>query len=94
MKLTKTLCLVAATAALALAPINASNGQANTVLAMQTEKETCTPLGGGWYRCTDEQGRVFDTFDFNYQPPHRPSWLSWLFGAFFSAWSTLSGLFG
>lgn len=35
MKLTKALCLVAATAALALAPINTSTGQTNTVLASQ-----------------------------------------------------------
>ncbi len=91
MKLTKALCLVAATAALALAPINTSTGQTNTVLASQI---SCTPLRGGWSRCTDGQGRVFDTFDHNYQPPRKHSWLTWFFSAFYSVWSTLSGLFG
>ena len=90
MKLTKNLCLVAATAALALAPINTSNGQANTVLASQP---SCTYKGKGWYHCTDGQGKYWNEFDHQYQPPHRPSWLNWLNGAFYVFWTTLTSWF-
>ena len=93
MKLTKTLCLVAATAALALAPINTSNGQANTVLAMQRVKQRiderqCTPLGHGHIQCPD--GIHYHE---KYDPYSLYSWVSRSFYTFYSVWSTLNRVF-
>ncbi len=93
MKLTKNLCLVAATAALALAPINTSNGQANTVLASQRVKQRideskCTPLGHGHIQCPD--GIHYHE---KYDPYSLYSWVGRSFHAFYSVWSILGGLF-
>lgn len=93
MKLTKTLCLVAATAALALAPINASNEQANTVLAMQQTKQPideskCTILGHGHIQCGD---KIY--YHPKYDKNSLYSWISRSFYTFYSVWSTLNRVF-
>ncbi|HEL0008594.1 TPA: hypothetical protein TUM56_001940 [Streptococcus equi subsp. zooepidemicus] len=93
MKLTKTLCLVAATAAIALAPINTSTGQTNTVLAMQGAKQRidetkCTLLGHGHIQCPD--GIHYHE---KYDPYSLYSWVSRSFRAFTSVWRIVDGLF-
>lgn len=93
MKLTKTLCLVAATAALALAPINTSNGQTNTVLARQRTKQPideskCTILGHGHIQCGD---KIY--YHPKYDKNSLYSWISRSFYTFYSVWSTLNRVF-
>ncbi|HEL0756929.1 TPA: hypothetical protein TVS26_001256 [Streptococcus equi subsp. zooepidemicus] len=93
MKLTKTLCLVAATAALALAPINTSNGQTNTVLARQRTKQPideskCTILGHGHIQCGD---KIY--YHPKYDKNSLYSWVSRSFYTFYSVWSTLNRVF-
>lgn len=93
MKLTKALCLVAATAALALAPINTSNGQTNTVLARQRTKQPideskCTILGHGHIQCGD---KIY--YHPKYDKNSLYSWVSRSFYTFYSVWSTLNRVF-
>ncbi|HEL0016517.1 hypothetical protein [Streptococcus equi] len=93
MKLTKKLCLVAATAALALAPINTSNGQTNTVLARQRTKQPideskCTILGYGHIQCGD---KIY--YHPKYDKNSLYSWVSRSFYTFYSVWSTLNRVF-
>ncbi|HEL0614666.1 TPA: hypothetical protein TVN69_001843 [Streptococcus equi subsp. zooepidemicus] len=93
MKLTKNLCLVAATAALALAPINTSNGQANTVLAMQQTKQrnspkNCKKIDSQYFECPD--GKLYYN---GYEPYSLSAWVGRSFHAFYSVWSILGGLF-
>lgn len=93
MKLTKTLCLVAATTALALAPINTSTGQTNTVLAMQRAKQPideskCTILGRGHIQCGD---KIY--YHPKYDKNSLYSWVSRSFRAFTSVWRIVDSLF-
>ncbi|MCD3400311.1 hypothetical protein KVF94_00835 [Streptococcus equi subsp. zooepidemicus] len=87
MKLTKALCLVAATAALALAPINTSTGQTNTVLAIQKSTGHCTHTRSGWFKCPDGGSYYDESYDTH------SSWLIWLYGAFYSAWEIITSWF-
>lgn len=93
MKLTKTLCLVAATVTLALAPINTSTGQINTVLAMQQTKQNnypknCKKIDSQYFECPD--GKLYYN---GYDPYSFSAWVGRFFYAFYSVWSTLNGIF-